>query len=139
MLVKSIKKSTMTRTISTEIELKTSTGDCDRSPNIQYSLGEMILTYGFESNETISRATLIFKGALAIRFIPDLCVCEYMIEAYSKVCRYVNSDWLVELSAEAESHASKFPPDRKHFFVYFDHYGCVEVIAEGIQLGAGLQ
>lgn len=123
----------MNQKIVTIFELPHSTADCDYGPKIEFTSGEMKLSYDYEGEDTELWFALGFEGALATRFTPDISVTEQMVSAYSKVCECVNSEWLAQLVSEAKKHGSKFPDGFKHLFVYFDHYGCVEVIARGVK------
>jgi hypothetical protein len=52
-----------------------------------------------------------------------------MIEAYSRICEVLDSEWLRELASKADSAYEPMRPDLHHWMVYSDHHGCVEVLA----------
>ena len=111
-----------------------STGDCIHGPAIKFSLGEMELTYDYLSGSGEQWAVLRFVRALAVKFTPDLAVSAEMIKAYSKVCWMDDSVWLMQTMQSAADHAGTIPEDTKHLLLYFDHYGCVEVLAQGVEI-----
>lgn len=104
-----------------------STADCDESPRIRFVLGELILLFDYQSDSTKHHAQIIFNGAICMKFTADPFVCQEMLDAYSKVCQYDISDWVTECRKRAENSLCS---DHRHFRIYFDHYGCLDVIAK---------
>jgi hypothetical protein len=108
-------------------QLPISTADCDESPKINFILGRMVVIFDYFFGSDKRYAEIVFDGAICVKFTPDPLVSEDMIEAYSRVCEYDNSDWLVYCRGLSEPRLSL---DLRHFRIYFDHYGCVDVIAK---------
>jgi hypothetical protein len=108
-------------------QLPFSAADCDESPKISFVLGRLNLVFDYRCDSARRYAELVFDGAISVIFTPDSLVSEEMLDAYSKVCEYDNSVWLAQCRMESEQ---KWNPDLRHFRIYFDHYGCVDVIAK---------
>jgi hypothetical protein len=48
-----------------------------------------------------------------------------------------DSLWLTEVRRVVAANAEPIPGDRRHLLIYFDHHGCLEVIATDARLGEG--
>jgi hypothetical protein len=59
-----------------------------------------------------------------------------MITAYSQICEVVDSSWRDALRNKAAASLLVLPASARHFFVYFDHVGCWEVLADDVVLGS---
>lgn len=119
-------------------ELPFSTADCDESPKIEFVLGRLTLNFDYYSKSGKNYAEIVFEGAISMIFIADPLVTEDMLEAYSSVCEYDSSEWLIRCR---EKWKYDFSPDFRHYRIYFDHYGCVDVIADnwkldGVKMGS---
>ncbi len=115
--------------IMSSIELPYSTADCEEGPEILFRPGSLKLRYDTDSEDVW--VTVIFCGAIAYRFIPDYCVTESMVAAYSKICIIENSDWIAELNQNSEF---DFSPSIKHYSIFFDHNGYLEVLARSYDI-----
>lgn len=61
------------------------------------------------------------------------CTAWHVQGAYDTVCEVVDSDWVAELQRDAVPEWR----DRwvmRHFMIYLDSFGCLEVVAEGAEL-----
>lgn len=121
----------MNECILSSFELPHSTAECDIGPEIKFNPGSLKIRYDYDSEIGEAWATLIFVGAIAQRFIPDIVTTELMTNAYSKVCVIENSSWIGELESRADSEVFS---SLKHYMVYFDHNGCLEVLARDFTL-----
>lgn len=130
----SISRDEMREKAVTLFELPYPTADCDEGPRMDFVPGMLKLSYDYENEEGVSWVTLEFDGAIASQFIPDISVTERMLSAYSRVCECLNSEWIADLTLEAQKHGATFPNDRRHLFVYFDHAGCIEVLASNVKI-----
>lgn len=108
-------------------QLPFSTANCDESPKIDFVLGKLNLLFDYSNGPPRKYAEIVFSGAIILNFTPDALVSEEMIDAYSNVCEYDASEWLVQCREKSNP---GLRPGLKHYRVYFDHYGCVDVIAE---------
>lgn len=116
----------MNEFILSSFELPHSTAECDIGPEIELNPDSLKIRYDYDSVIGEAWVTLIFVGAIAQRFIPDIATTELMTSAYSKVCVIENSSWVAKLKARADSEIFS---SLKHYMVYFDHNGCLEVLA----------
>ncbi len=57
-----------------------------------------------------------------------------MVQAYSKVAAVSESPWLKELESAASSSRITLRSGLRHFITYFDHVGCLEVVALSVRL-----
>lgn len=108
-------------------KLPFSTAECDESPKINFVLGSLILIFDYLFDSKKQYAEIIFDGAICMKFTADTVISQEMLDAYSKVCEYEDSDWLSQFRKQADADLGS---DYKHFRIYFDHYGCLDVIAK---------
>lgn len=125
---------TMAKIARTFLELPQSTAECDKGPEVRFRPGQIMVRYDYESETGVTWVTLRFTSALALKFTPDIATNELMVSAYSKICEIENSSWLRDLKNNALAQGAEMPDSLRHFLLYFDHYGCVEVIAENVAL-----
>lgn len=109
-----------------------STAECDEGPIIQFTLGDCRVRYDGEDQSGTIWTEVRFHAALAMRFTPDSFVKEEMIAAYSRVCVLEPSPWVDELQGRQQQ--ERLRPSIRHFVLYFDHVGAVEVLAESAEL-----
>ena len=83
-------------------ELPFSSADCDESPRVTFILGKLTVLFDYVSNSGQQFAELAFDRAFCLIFTPDFLVSEAMVDAYSKVCEYDNSDWLIQCREKSE-------------------------------------
>lgn len=111
-----------------------STAETDLGPIIEHKPGVVTIRYDRERGEGVLWVTIRFLAAAAFRLTPDPACTEIMVDAYSQVLVVEASPWLAELRAIARSAGGDLPASLKHFEVYFDHRGCVEVLAEAVEV-----
>ncbi|MEM6958884.1 MAG: hypothetical protein AAF645_24595 [Myxococcota bacterium] len=109
--------------------LSVSTAGCDEGPEVYYAGATLRLRY---DHEGLPWTTVSFDGVLAMRTIPDATVSELQLEAYSAVIEVETSQWMNGLLGKTEPHYRM--PLRRHFIIYFDHWGAVEVLAQSFQI-----
>lgn len=105
-----------------------STAECDEGPIVRLAPGAASIIYDGEGPHGVSWTRINFAMPLATRFTSDTMTAPWMLEAYSRVCEYEESDWLLELATAAAGRPSALA-QAHHYVVYFDHWGCVEVVA----------
>lgn len=118
----------------TILELPESTAQCEIGPEIRQSPGAISVRYDAEAEGGVSWTSIRFGSALASRFTPECAITELMPEAYSRLCEIEHSTWLSELRARASAQHQIIPPSQRHFMVFFDHVGCLEVVAESYEV-----
>lgn len=121
----------MNECIASSVELPHSTAECDTGPEILFKPGSLTVRYDYDSDIGESWGKMVFLGAIAQRFIPDIVTTELMTNCYSKICVIENSSWIAELEDRTDSEIFS---SLKHFMVYFDHNGCLEVLAREFSL-----
>lgn len=78
--------------------------------------------------------TIRFGGAIAMRVLPEPAVPALLVSAYSQVAEIDNSAWLVALGRESSGQGIRLAADARHFAIFFDHFGSLEVIARSCDL-----
>jgi hypothetical protein len=115
-------------------DLPMTTAEADVGPIVEYSPGRLTVRYDVEAEGGLTWTTIQFGAAVAFRFTPDEACEEWMIEAYSRICEVLDSEWLRELASKADSTYEPMRPGLHHWMVYFDHHGCVEVLADSFDV-----
>jgi hypothetical protein len=116
------------------IQLPFSTAESESGPIIEHLPGRMTLRYDAEGEHGIAWTVLRFVMVLALRFTPDAACDAWMVEAYSRICEVEGSTWLSDLRSTAAGRGIVLPASARHFFIYFDHVGCWEVLADEVQV-----
>lgn len=124
--------------VVTEVLRLPTTAETDVGPIVEHRPGEVVIRYDYEGDDGAEWATVRFSMVLASRFTPDASVSASMVQAYSRLCEIEKSSWRNELSAKATERGQGVPAAARHFLVYFDHYGCVEILAEGVAIDPGV-
>ena len=118
--------------------LPCTTAECETGPVAEHRPASLSLCYDAEAETGIVWTAIEFELVCAARFTAEVACLPWMIRAYSRVCEFEGSGWLHELRAAAASQNMLLSPSARHFFVYFDHVGCWEVMADDVQLGSPL-
>jgi hypothetical protein len=122
-----------TETIIEAMKLPHSTAECDLGPEIQMRRpGGLTIRYDAEGESGPVWTTVRFRGAVALRILPEVAVTALAAAAYSRVGIVKNSTWLASLRAPAADGA--LSAELQHFVIFFDHYGSVETIARSCEL-----
>jgi hypothetical protein len=116
------------------LDLPYSTAEADEGPIIEQRPGKMTVRYDAEDEGGVVWTCLLFDGAIASRFTPDSACEAWMVEAYSRVCVAEGSPWLEDLRRLSAETGDRIPDDRRHLLIYFDQYGCLEVVARGARV-----
>lgn len=122
--------SILTREI-TALEL--STAETEAGPLLEWGRDGVSLRYDGEGESGPLWMSLRFESVLGVRYTADTGVSLWMVEAYSKICEVLDSAWLRELAKSIKESSGALERAR-HFFVYFDHVGCIEVAAADVQV-----
>jgi hypothetical protein len=116
------------------LQLPFSTAECDTGPILEHLPGRVTLRYDAEGEHGVAWTVLRFVMVLALRFTPDAACDAWMVEAYSRICEVEESVWLGDMRSTAASRGIVLAASARHFFVYFDHIGCWEVLADDVQV-----
>ena len=116
-----------------EVEkLPHSTGECDTGPEISFRPGQVSIRYDVETESGVVWTDVRFTTAVALRVTPDTAVTKELVSAYSRVCEIKPSRWLENLRLrESDEEVSEH---LRHFAIYFDHFGAVEIVASVFQV-----
>jgi len=125
-----------TQRINQVEKLSHSTGECDIGPEILFRPGQVSIRYDIETESGVVWTELRFTGAVALRVTPDVAATEDLVSAYSRVCEVELSTWLDHLRAGEADHG--LAEHLRHFIIYFDHFGAVEIVASDYQVSASL-
>lgn len=82
---------------------------------------------------------VLFVKPRAVRTRAEIyCSIWHLTDTYDTVCEVMESDWVAELKNDAV-------PDwrdrwaMRHFILYVDSFGCIEVVAESVESADGLE
>lgn len=96
---------------------------------------DLLLSMDFDDNGETRPACLKFVKQRAFRKrAENYCTGWHVVDVFDTVCEVHESDWVSELRAASAPEWR----DRwimRHFMIYVDNFGCVEVIAESVSLG----
>ena len=105
-----------------------------RDPILRLEGGDVVLPMVFDDGGRKRSACLRFVKQRALRKRSEIYCTVWHIEgAYDTVCEVHDSDWVAELRRDAV-------PDwrdrwvMRHFIIYVDSFGCLEVVAESAVL-----
>lgn len=99
-------------------------------PIISANAGDLHLVMQFVAGGRARRMRLIFARQRAFRKRATVHCARWHVEGtLDTVCEVRNSDWTAEL-CEATSAAWRNRWVMRHFMIYLDNYGCIEVVAE---------
>lgn len=116
------------------LELPFSTAECETGPVVEHLPGRMILRYDAEGEHGVVWTLLRFAMVVALRSTPNAACDAWMVEAYSRICEVEDSIWLSDLRSTAADRGAVLSASARHFFIYFDHVGCWEVLADNAQV-----
>jgi hypothetical protein len=99
--------------------------------------GGLLVSMKCDNGNSISSFSLSFEKPRAFRKRAEIyCTPWHISDAYDTVCEIFDSDWVVELKFNA------IPEWRdkwvmRHFMIYIDSFGCLEVVGEDVRVLAG--
>lgn len=104
------------------------------NPVLRTEGGDLLLSMNFDDEGRIRAATLRFVKQRAFRKRSEIyCTAWHVTDVYDTVCEVSESDWVQELRL-ASSVASRNRWVMRHFMIYVDSFGCLEVVAEAAVL-----
>ncbi|MEL6338661.1 MAG: hypothetical protein AAFQ65_02010 [Myxococcota bacterium] len=115
--------------------LPETTAECEEGPVIEFRFGKATVWYDTEGEQGAKWTSVTFLGAVATRTTPDPAVSEQMVKAYSKVCVFNDSSWLSKLRSRGEAAGLAYGTILRHYLIYFDHHGCIEIAATDFTIG----
>ncbi len=116
------------------IDLPYPTSGCDEGPLVEQRPGVITVRYDAEGEDGTEWTMIVFRRAIAQRFTPEVAITPLMVEADSCMCEVDHSGWLAAMRERASQQHSEIPLSQRHFMVFFDHYGCLEVVADSIEV-----
>ena len=112
-----------------------STAETEEGPIIDHRLRGTTIRYDYEGpTGAPDWVTIQFSSGGPMRFTHDPACTELMIGAYSAVAEIQDSEWIAALNLATSIERERLPDSLKHFVVYFDHYGCIEVVAASFEV-----
>lgn len=105
-----------------------------RGPVLCTDGGDLLLSMDFDDDGQKRSASVRFVKQRAFRKRSETyCTGWHVNDTYDTVCEVQGSDWVDELRA------ASVPEWRdqwvmRHFMIYVDSFGCVEVVAESVAL-----
>ena len=103
-------------------------------PHIHDIGSDLLLTLTLDDDGRIRKNEILFVKTRAIRQRNEpYCTSWHVKDAYDTFCEVQPSSWVVELLGD--SHLSR--KDEfvlRHFIIYLDSFGCLEVVAESARL-----
>ncbi len=121
-------------TIQLLLSLPESTARCEIGPVLQQKPGTIDIWYDIEGEKDLLWTHIGFEFVLAMRFTPEVAVTESMVQAYSKIFTVLKSSWLEEIKTIASEKHQNIIVGLRHMMVFFDHYGCIEVISKNVSI-----
>ena len=105
-----------------------------RGPVLCTDRGDLLLSMDFEEEGQKRSVCLRFVKHRAFRKRSEIyCTGWHVDDVYDTVCEVAESDWVAELRDDA----ARDWRDRwtmRHFMIYVDSFGCLEVVAEAAEL-----
>jgi hypothetical protein len=104
-------------------------------PEVRMSGKDLVLSFLFEDdNDARFVAGVEYSGVRAFRKRAEsLCTAWHIEGAYDTVVEVVDSDWVAELAADASDRSKgRFP--MRHFLLYLDSFGALEVVGAAAAL-----
>src|SRR3954467_12138830 len=101
---------------------------------MRHAPGRTGLAYDAEGTDGVVWTEIAFTFVSSLVFTPDHACPAWMINAYSRVCEVIDSDWRERLNSQTGAPDPSIPASSRHFVVFFDHVGCWEVLADKIEL-----
>ena len=109
---------------------------CTDSPRLHQNT-DLLLPMEFDDNGVTRSACLRFVKTRAFRFRAEIhCHSSslwHIEDVYDTVCEVQGSDWVQELRSDSVP-AWRDRWVMRHFIIYVDSYGCLEVVAESVVL-----
>ena len=96
--------------------------------------GNLALRFSYREDGGEIEGGIVFQKTRAFRHRAEIYCTEWHIEcAYDTVVEVADVQWKDELREAAPAH-QKDQWSMKHFMIYLDSFGCLEVIAESAEL-----
>ncbi|MDP9280603.1 MAG: hypothetical protein M3P38_00720 [Chloroflexota bacterium] len=101
--------------------------ECEQGPEAHLVDRTLTIRYDFENEAgNYEWASFRFEGVVAVTFVDAELSSPDQIAALDTVLEVEQSDWL-----EKAKDARRFGKDQRyHYRIYFDDYGCYEVLSE---------
>lgn len=110
-----------------------------RGPVLSTDGGDLLLAMDFDDEGATRSARLRFVKQRAFRMRSETyCTAWHVTATFDTVCEVQESDWVLELRSASIPHWR----DRwvmRHFIIFVDSFGCLEVVAESVALEDGLR
>ena len=105
-----------------------------RGPVLCTDGGDLLLSMDFDDDGQKRLASLRFMKQRAFRKRSETyCTGWHVNDIYDTVCEVQGSDWVNELRA-ASAPEWRDQWVMRHFMIYVDSFGCIEVVAESVAL-----
>lgn len=104
------------------------------SPILRTEGGSLLLSMDFDDDGQERSALLRFVKQRAFRKRSEIyCTAWHVADAFDSVCEVQSADWVQELqSASVPELRNQWV--MRHFMIYVDSFGCLEVVAESVEL-----
>lgn len=96
--------------------------------------GDLLLSMDFYENNNKHTVNLRFVKERAFRGRSEIyCTTWHIDDVYDTVCEVQGSKWVKELLSDC---ASGWEDEwvMRHFMIYIDSFGCIEVVAESVEM-----
>lgn len=112
------------------LDLPRSTAQCETGPIIEQSPGLLRVRYDSLVDSDFTWTAVTFSGVVAMQFTTEAAASERFVGAYSQICVIENSEWIDVLRATAAPRHQQIPLSKRHFVIFFDHHGGLDVVAD---------
>lgn len=108
-----------------------------RGPTLCTDGGELLLSMDFDDEGRKLSASIRFIKQRAFRMRSEIyCTSWHVTDTFDTLCEVQGSDWVQELrSASVPEWRDRWV--MRHFIIYVDSFGCLEVVAESASLDEG--
>ena len=104
------------------------------SPLLSTKGGDLVLSLEFDYEGIKHSSNLQFTKVRAFKKLSEIyCTAWHVVDTFDTLCEVRESVWVTEMRAAASAEWRDFWIMR-HFIIYVDSFGCIEVIAESVEI-----
>ncbi len=108
-------------------------------PHLCTEGADLRLAMDFDDDGRIVSSVVSFVRQRAFRKRSEAyCAAWHVAGTFDTVCEVQDSDWVKELRRDSTL-AGRDPWVMRHFIIYVDSFGCLEVVAESVGLDVGVK
>lgn len=110
-----------------------------RDPVVSNEVRGLVLALVWDHDGQMRKSEVLFLKPRAYRQRNEIyCTAWHIDEAYDTICEVNDSNWVAELRDDAVPEWREYWVMR-HFMIYVDSFGCLEVIADSAVLDSNIE